>query len=99
MDSRQRSCVMSCENSCEQAWLWDSRKINKDFTSLFILSSMLFLYLCDMARLCNTAVSVTFKNISEIFTALSHSHSYPYPPVPPFTQHNSTALTENENQF
>ena len=30
MDSRQRSCVMSCENSCEVAWLGYCRNINRD---------------------------------------------------------------------
>ena len=69
------------------------------FTISFTLSFMLERYLCDMARLCNTAVSVTFKNISEIFYSPSAQDSRGHPPVPHFTQHNSTALTENENQF
>ena len=38
------------------------------------------------------ATEAILKYFSEIVTALSHSHSTPAPPVPHFTQHNSTAL-------
>ena len=35
MDSRQRSCVMSCENSCEVAWLGYCRQINKEICRVY----------------------------------------------------------------
>ena len=60
---------------------------------------MLEKYQSDIAKHCISAVLSAFVFISEFFTAPSAQDSRGIPPYAQVLSHNSTALTENENQF